>query len=92
MGKEGRTLQATLIVQKKRELNQVQAGLEKKRSEFKKRMDECAKKREELRAKVRLACLSVILLSYSCHPRHHPRRLLCSPMYGPPSLPYPTLP
>ncbi|KAJ3192556.1 hypothetical protein HK101_006323 [Irineochytrium annulatum] len=46
-----RTLQSTLLLQKKREMNQVQANLEKKRVEFAKRMEECREKQEELRAK-----------------------------------------
>jgi predicted ribosome quality control (RQC) complex YloA/Tae2 family protein len=47
-----RTLQSTLLLQKKKEMNAVQAALEKKRLEFAKRMEECREKQEELRAKV----------------------------------------
>ncbi|KAJ3085909.1 Cilia- and flagella-associated protein 73 [Quaeritorhiza haematococci] len=46
-----RTLQSTLLLQKKKEMQQVQAQLEKKRIEFAKRMEECRGKQEELRAK-----------------------------------------
>jgi predicted ribosome quality control (RQC) complex YloA/Tae2 family protein len=51
----GRTLQSTLLLQKKKEMQNVQEMLEKKRTEFTKRMEECREKQEELRAKVR-AC------------------------------------
>ncbi|KAJ3101996.1 hypothetical protein HDU97_000909 [Phlyctochytrium planicorne] len=46
-----RTLQSTLLLQKKKEMNMVQVNLEKKRVEFAKRMEECREKQEELRAK-----------------------------------------
>ncbi|KAI8922618.1 hypothetical protein BC831DRAFT_474976 [Entophlyctis helioformis] len=46
-----RTLQSTLLLQKKKEMQAVQAQLEKKRVEFAKRMEECREKQEELRAK-----------------------------------------
>ncbi|KAJ3010705.1 UNVERIFIED_CONTAM: hypothetical protein HDU68_002013 [Siphonaria sp. JEL0065] len=45
------TLQSTLLLQKKKEMNLVQANLEKKRAEFSKRMEECREKQEELRVK-----------------------------------------
>ncbi|KAI9104799.1 hypothetical protein DFS34DRAFT_213884 [Phlyctochytrium arcticum] len=45
------TLQSTLLLQKKREMQTVQAQLDKKRLEFAKRMEECREKQEELRAK-----------------------------------------
>ncbi|KAI9343424.1 hypothetical protein DFJ73DRAFT_841517 [Zopfochytrium polystomum] len=45
------TLQSTLLLQRKKEMHQVQVLLEKKRLEFAKRMDECREKQEELRAK-----------------------------------------
>ncbi|KAI8809112.1 hypothetical protein BJ742DRAFT_250655 [Cladochytrium replicatum] len=48
-----RTLQSTLLLQKKNEMQEVQALLEKKRLEFSKRMEECREKQEELRAKQR---------------------------------------
>ena len=51
-GRQGPTMQATLIVQRKRELHEVDMLLAKKRIDFKKRMEECAKKREELCVKV----------------------------------------
>ncbi|KAJ1553314.1 hypothetical protein HK096_008338 [Nowakowskiella sp. JEL0078] len=47
-----KTLQSTLLLQKKKEMQQVQSLLENKRSEFAKRMDECKEKQEELRTKV----------------------------------------
>ena len=47
-----RTLQSTLLLQKKKEMELVQEQLEKKRLEFTKRMDECREKQEELRTKV----------------------------------------
>nr|KAJ3423112.1 hypothetical protein HK105_003137 [Polyrhizophydium stewartii] len=43
-----RTLQSTLLLQKKREMQAVQAMLEKKRVEFAKRMEECREKQEEV--------------------------------------------
>lgn len=46
-----RTLQSTLLLQKKKEMAQVQQLLELKRIEFGKRMDECREKQEELRVK-----------------------------------------
>ncbi|KAI9203218.1 uncharacterized protein BJ171DRAFT_511159 [Polychytrium aggregatum] len=46
-----RALQSTLLLNKKREMQQVQAMLEKKREEFAKRMEECREKQEELRTK-----------------------------------------
>ncbi|KAJ3415382.1 hypothetical protein HDV05_005119 [Chytridiales sp. JEL 0842] len=46
-----RTLQSTLLLQKKKEMHAIQAALEKKRLEFAKRMEECREKQEELRAK-----------------------------------------
>jgi predicted ribosome quality control (RQC) complex YloA/Tae2 family protein len=49
-----RNLQSTLLLQKKKEMHQVQLQLEKKRLEFAKRMEECREKQEELRAKVSL--------------------------------------
>ncbi|KAJ3232134.1 hypothetical protein HDU81_003282 [Chytriomyces hyalinus] len=45
------TLQSTLLLQKKKEMNLVQANLERKRAEFSKRMEECREKQEELRVK-----------------------------------------
>ncbi|KAL7746545.1 hypothetical protein RI367_008072 [Sorochytrium milnesiophthora] len=45
------TLQSTVLLRKRKELQQVQLQLEKKRQEFKKRMQECREKQEELRAK-----------------------------------------
>ncbi|KAJ3061895.1 hypothetical protein HDU98_002218 [Podochytrium sp. JEL0797] len=45
------TLQSTLLLQKKKEMNQVQSNLENKRAEFSKRMEECREKQEELRIK-----------------------------------------
>jgi uncharacterized coiled-coil DUF342 family protein len=47
-----KTLQSTLLLQKKKESQMVQEQLEKKRQEFAKRMDECREKREELKSKV----------------------------------------
>ncbi|KAJ3210572.1 hypothetical protein HDU82_007841 [Entophlyctis luteolus] len=44
-------LQSTLLLQKKKEMNNVQINLEKKRAEFSKRMEECREKQEELRVK-----------------------------------------
>jgi hypothetical protein len=41
-----------LLLLKKKEMQQVQAILEKKRQEFTKRMEECREKQHELRAKV----------------------------------------
>ncbi|KAJ3056004.1 hypothetical protein HK097_008493 [Rhizophlyctis rosea] len=46
-----RTLQSTLLLRKKKEMQAVQALLEKKRAEFAKRMEECREKQEELRAR-----------------------------------------
>ncbi|KAJ3223482.1 hypothetical protein HK099_001065 [Clydaea vesicula] len=46
-----RTLQSTLLLQKKKEMHQVQQLLEKKRIEFAKRMEECREKQEELKVK-----------------------------------------
>ncbi|KAJ3032618.1 hypothetical protein HDV00_007312 [Rhizophlyctis rosea] len=46
-----RTLQSTLLLRKKKEMQAVQALLEKKRLEFAKRMEECREKQEELRAR-----------------------------------------
>ncbi|KAH9268172.1 hypothetical protein BASA84_000367 [Batrachochytrium salamandrivorans] len=46
-----RTLQSTLLLQKKREMQTVQTLLEKKRAEFEKRMEECCEKQEELQSK-----------------------------------------
>ncbi|TPX38275.1 hypothetical protein SmJEL517_g00286 [Synchytrium microbalum] len=45
------TLQATLLLQKKREMMDVQSQLDRKRQEFAKRMEECREKQEELRTK-----------------------------------------
>ncbi|KAI8615429.1 hypothetical protein BC830DRAFT_298727 [Chytriomyces sp. MP71] len=45
------TLQSTLLLQKKKEMQQVQLNLERKRAEFSKRMEECREKQEELRVK-----------------------------------------
>lgn len=46
-----RTLQSTLLLQKKKEMAHVQDQLEKKRAEFSSRMEECKYKQEELRTK-----------------------------------------
>ncbi|KAI9223937.1 hypothetical protein BC828DRAFT_374708 [Blastocladiella britannica] len=46
-------LQSTLLLRRRKELKDVQAQLERKRLEFKKRMDECAEKHDELRSKQR---------------------------------------
>ncbi|KAJ3156359.1 hypothetical protein HDU89_004141 [Geranomyces variabilis] len=46
-----RTLQSTLLLQKKKEMQAVQAELEKRRLEFAKRMAECKERQEGLRAK-----------------------------------------
>ncbi|TPX31276.1 hypothetical protein SeMB42_g07785 [Synchytrium endobioticum] len=47
------TLQSTLLLQKKREMMDVQTQLDRKRAEFAKRMEECREKQEELRTKQR---------------------------------------
>ncbi len=47
-----RTLQSTLLLQKKKEMAHVQDQLEKKRAEFAIRMEDCKYKQEELRTKV----------------------------------------
>lgn len=47
-----RALQSTLLLQKKKEMQAVQAQLEKKRAEFAKRMEECRERQEDLRTKV----------------------------------------
>ena len=47
-----RTLQSTLLLQKKKEMANIQEQLEKKRAEFAIRMEECRFKQEELRSKV----------------------------------------
>ncbi|KAI8907472.1 hypothetical protein DFJ77DRAFT_180125 [Powellomyces hirtus] len=46
-----RTLQSTLLLQKKKEMQAVQAELEKRRLEFAKRMADCKDRQEGLRAK-----------------------------------------
>ncbi|KAJ3257204.1 Coiled-coil domain-containing protein 42 [Boothiomyces macroporosus] len=46
-----RTLQSTLLLQKKKEMQQVQQQLEKRRLDFAKRMEECREKQDELRSK-----------------------------------------
>ncbi|EPZ35974.1 hypothetical protein ROZALSC1DRAFT_26493 [Rozella allomycis CSF55] len=46
-----KSLQSTLLLQKKKELTLVHKLLEKKRLEFKKRMEDCYEKQNELRAK-----------------------------------------
>ncbi|KAJ3151414.1 hypothetical protein HDU86_006114 [Geranomyces michiganensis] len=46
-----RTLQSTLLLQKKKEMQAVQAELEKRRLEFAKRMADCKERQEGLRAK-----------------------------------------
>ncbi|KAJ3326349.1 Coiled-coil domain-containing protein 42 [Boothiomyces sp. JEL0866] len=46
-----RTLQSTLLLQKKKEMQQVQQQLEKRRLDFSKRMEECREKQDELRSK-----------------------------------------
>ncbi|KAJ3125347.1 hypothetical protein HK098_000354 [Nowakowskiella sp. JEL0407] len=48
-----KTLQSTLLLHKKKEMEQIQSLLEKKRTEFAKRMDECREKQEDLRTKQR---------------------------------------
>ncbi|KND05092.1 uncharacterized protein SPPG_00766 [Spizellomyces punctatus DAOM BR117] len=45
------TLQSTLLLQKKKEMQSVQSQLEKKRLDFARRMEECREKQEELKAK-----------------------------------------
>ncbi|ORZ34725.1 hypothetical protein BCR44DRAFT_33553 [Catenaria anguillulae PL171] len=47
-------MQSTLLIRRRKELKEVQVQLERKRVEFKKRMDECAEKHDELKAKQRL--------------------------------------
>ncbi|KAJ3017343.1 hypothetical protein HKX48_003589 [Thoreauomyces humboldtii] len=46
-----RTLQSTLLLQKKKEMQAVQSELEKRRLEFAKRMADCKERQEDLRAK-----------------------------------------
>jgi hypothetical protein len=48
-----KSLQSTLLLQKKKELSQIHKLLERKRIEFKKRMEECYEKQSELKAKVK---------------------------------------
>jgi hypothetical protein len=47
-----RTLQSTILLQRKKEMQQVQELLELRRQDFAKRMEECREKQDELRSKV----------------------------------------
>jgi hypothetical protein len=47
-----RTLQSTILLQKKKEMQHIQELLEKRRQDFTNRMDECREKQDELRSKV----------------------------------------
>ena len=47
-----KTLQSTVLIEKKKEMQAIQSELEKKRLEFARRMEECREKQDELKAKV----------------------------------------
>ena len=53
-----RSLQSTILLQKKKEMHQIQEALEKKRIEFTKRINECREKRDLLKVKVNISLFS----------------------------------
>lgn len=52
LGHDRRSLQSTLLLEKKREMQEVQVLLDLKRQDFARRMEVCQEKRDDLRAKV----------------------------------------